>query len=44
MSEILLWSRMQNEAFDGLCAAWDERFALDAEAASYTGGIQWKVV
>jgi hypothetical protein len=44
MSEIRLWSATQNEAFDGLKTLWDQRRALDADAAAYAGGMQWKVV
>ena len=44
MSEIRLWSETQGEAFDGLKSLWDQRRALNADAAAYAGGLQWKVV
>lgn len=38
------WSPTQFDSFDRLRRLWDERRAVATDAASFAGGVQWKVV
>lgn len=38
------WSQVQGDAFDRLRRLWSERRAVDAAAADFAGGVQWKTV